>query len=61
MADSGPGDSDIAGAAQAFLKTAGRKFTPAEQRELEAEFHPQGARNLPTDDDLADTHYLMNL
>jgi hypothetical protein len=46
---------------QGMLRTAGRKFTPEEQRELEAEFHPQGARNLPTDDDLEGTHYLMGL
>jgi hypothetical protein len=46
---------------QSFLKTAGRKYSPEEQRELEAEFHPQGARNMPTDDDLQGTHYLMGL
>jgi hypothetical protein len=44
---------------QSMLRTAGRKYSPAEQRELEAEFHPQGARNLPTDDDLEGTHYLL--
>ena len=47
--------------AQAFLRTAGRKYTDEEQRELEAEFHPQGARNLPTDDELEGTHYLLGL
>jgi hypothetical protein len=26
---------------------------------LEAEAHPMGARNLPTDDELAGTHYLL--
>jgi LysM repeat protein len=54
-------NDDIAGAAQHFLRTAGRKFTPDEQRVLEAENHPLGARNLPTDDDLAGTHYLLGL
>lgn len=44
---------------QSMLRTAGRKYSPEEQRELEAEFHPLGARNLPTEDDLAGTHYLM--
>lgn len=57
----GGGNDDIAAYAQAFLRTAGRKYSPQEQRELEAEFHPQGARNLPDDDDLAGTHYLMGL
>jgi len=53
------GNDDIAQAAQAFLRTAGRKYTPEEQRMLEAEAHPMGARNLPTDDDLAGTHYIF--
>ena len=55
------GNDDIAERAQAFLRTAGRKYSPQEQRELEAEFHPQGARNLPDEDDLAGTHYLLGL
>ena len=55
------GNDDIAARAQAFLRTAGRTYTAEEQRELEAEVHPQGARNLPTDDDLRDTHYLLGL
>lgn len=46
---------------QGFLRTAGRHFSPEEQRELEAEFHPQGARNMPTPDDLAGTHYIAGL
>ena len=46
---------------QSFLRTAGRTYTAEEQRELEAEAHPQGARNLPTDEDLAGTHYLLGL
>jgi len=50
--------ADIAGRAQAFLKTAGRHFTLAEQRELESESHVLGARNLPTEDELRGTHYL---
>ena len=54
-------NDDIAAHAQAFLRTAGRKYSPEEQRELEAEFHPQGARNLPTDDELEGTHYLLGL
>ena len=54
-------DDDIARHAQAFLRTAGRKYTPEQQRELEGEFHPQGARNLPTDEDLEGTHYLLGL
>jgi hypothetical protein len=56
-----PGDDNIAGAAQAFLRTAGRVFSPEDQRMLEAEAHPLGARNLPTDDELAGTHYLLGL
>lgn len=51
-------DAVIAERAQHFLKTAGRHFSLADQRELEAEFHPLGARNLPTEEDLAGTHYL---
>lgn len=46
---------------QAMLRTAGRVYSPEEQRELEAEYHPQGARNMPTTDDLAGTHYLLGL
>jgi hypothetical protein len=53
-------DDDIANhAREAMLRTAGRKFTLAEQRELEEEEHHLGARNMPTDADLAGTHYLM--
>lgn len=47
---------DFAGAAASFLKTAGRNFTPAEQRELENEEHHLGARNLDGLD-LRGTHY----
>ena len=57
----GGGSDDIAERALAFLRTAGRKYSPAEQRELEAEHHPLGARNLPTDDELSGTHYVMGL
>jgi hypothetical protein len=46
---------------QGMLRTAGRKFSLEEQRELEEEEHHLGARNLPTDADLAGTHYLMGL
>jgi hypothetical protein len=46
---------------QAMLRTAGRVFSPEDQRELEGEFHPQGARNLPTLEELAGTHYAMGL
>jgi hypothetical protein len=56
----GGGDFDISGAASAFLKTAGRHFSPAEQRELEEESHPQGARNLASLD-LRGTHYLEEI
>jgi hypothetical protein len=52
-------DDAIAANAAAMLRTAGRKFTQAEQRDLEEEAHILGARNLPNDDDLAGTHYLM--
>lgn len=54
-------DDAIAANAQAMLRTAGRKFTQQEQRDLEEEAHILGARNIPTDDDLAGTHYLMGL
>lgn len=54
-------DDAIAANAQSMLKTAGRKFTQQEQRELEEEAHILGARNLPNDDDLAGTHYLMGI
>jgi hypothetical protein len=50
-------DDATAVQAQKFLKTAGRNYTLAEQRELEDEFHPRGARNLG-DLDLAGTHYV---
>lgn len=58
-----PAPDDFSGSpfVQSMLRTAGRTYTPEEQRQLEAEFHPQGARNLPTDDDLAGTHYLLGL
>ena len=58
---SGGGSDDIADRALAFLRTAGRKYSPAEQRELEAEHHPLGARNLPTEEELSGTHYLMGM
>jgi LysM repeat protein len=41
-------------------KVAGRHFTLAEQRELEDEEHPLGARNKPTKSDLKGTHYLQD-
>jgi hypothetical protein len=47
---------DFAGAADRFLKTAGRNYSAAEQAELEDESHPQGARNLGGLD-LRNTHY----
>ena len=53
---SGPGDADIANAAAGFLRTAGRTYSMAEQMELVAERHPQGARNL-NDLELSGTHY----
>lgn len=59
-----PGSSDDFASSpmvQAMLRTAGRVFSPEEQRELEAEYHPQGARNMPTEEDLAGTHYLMGI
>jgi len=49
-------DDGIAAAAQKMLRTAGRNYTPAEQRELEDESHPKGARNLGSLD-LRGTHY----
>jgi hypothetical protein len=48
-----------AGSTDDFVRTAGRVYSPEEQRELEAEFHPQGARNMPTPEDLAGTHYVL--
>lgn len=64
LGDSSPapgqvGDEDISRRAAALIRTAGRHYSPAEQRELEAEFHPLGARNKPTDEDLEGTHYLV--
>lgn len=59
--DQGGNQSDevIAERARKFLaKTAGRVYSLAEQRELVEESHPGGARNKPTDDDLAGTHYV---
>lgn len=55
------GSDDIASSplVQSFLRTAGRVYPEDEQRRLEGEFHPQGARNMPTEDDLAGTHYLL--
>jgi hypothetical protein len=53
---SGPTDDSIAKQAQRMLRTAGRNYTPAEQRELEEEFHPKGARNLGALQ-LGGTHY----
>lgn len=53
------GDEDIAQQARKFLaKTAGRVYSLAEQQELVEESHPSGARNKPTNDDLAGTHYV---
>jgi len=49
-------DDGIAKAAQRLLKTAGRHYSLAEQRELEEEAHIHGARNLK-DLDLSGTHY----
>lgn len=51
------GDAEIADRAAAFLRTAGRKFTLAEQDELINESHPEGARNLASLN-LEGTHYL---
>ena len=51
-------DDAIAANAQNFLmRTAGRNYSLAEQRELEDEEHHLGARNLDGLD-LAGTHYL---
>ena len=61
MGNAPSGGDDIADRALAFLRTAGRKYSPAEQRELEAEHHPLGARNLPTEDELSGTHYVLGL
>lgn len=47
---------DFAGAAERFLKTAGRVYSPDEQRALEEESHPGGARNLGSLQ-LEGTHY----
>lgn len=49
-------DAAIAQQAQGFLRTAGRVYSLAEQRDLENESHPSGARNLK-DLDLKGTHY----
>ena len=49
-------DASIAERAQGFLRTAGRMYSLAEQRELEEESHPKGARNLG-ELDLRNTHY----
>ena len=49
-------DSAIAEQANGFLRTAGRMYSLAEQRELENEAHPKGARNL-NELDLRNTHY----
>ena len=51
-------DDAISARADAMIRTAGRKFSPREQRELEDESHPLGARNLPTEADLQGTHYV---
>lgn len=56
-----PDDFSSSPYVQSMLRTAGRKYSPEEQRVLEAESHPMGARNLPTDDDLQGTHYLLGL
>lgn len=49
-------DAAIAEQAKGFLRTAGRMYSLAEQRALEEESHPKGARNLD-ELDLAGTHY----
>jgi hypothetical protein len=49
-------DAAIAEQAQGFLRTAGRVYSLAEQRDLENESHPSGARNLK-ELDLKGTHY----
>lgn len=55
--NSGQGNDDIAQAAQAFLKTAGRQFTLAEQQELMDE-EGLGGPIEASDLDLSGTHYL---
>ena len=50
-------DDAIAKQAQRMLRTAGRVYSLAEQRELEQEEHHLGARNLDGLD-LSGTHYL---
>jgi hypothetical protein len=59
---SGGGFSDdaIAGQAMAFMKTAGRNYSFAEQRELEDEEHILGARNLD-ELNLSGTHYIDDM
>ncbi len=59
----GGGSDDFAASpfVQSMLRTAGRNYSPEEQRRLEAEAHPQGARNMPTPEDLAGTHYLHGM
>jgi hypothetical protein len=52
----GYSDEAIFEQARGFLRTAGRNYSLSEQRELEQEFHPRGARNLK-DLDLNGTHY----
>ena len=49
-------DAAIAEQAKGFLRTAGRVYSLAEQRDLENESHPSGARNLK-ELDLKGTHY----
>jgi len=51
------GDDQIAKNAQRMLRTAGRHYSPAEERELEEESHVLGARNL-NGLDLTGTHYV---
>lgn len=46
---------------QSMLRTAGRKFSPEEMRDLEEESHHLGARNMPTAEELAGTHYALGL
>ena len=55
-AGGGGGFDDIAGAAQGFLRTAGRNYSLAEQSELIREGDKGGARNLDSLD-LTGTHY----
>jgi hypothetical protein len=54
--NSAPDDERIAASAKGFLRTAGRNYSFAEQRELEDESHVLGARNLDGLD-LRGTHY----